>query len=246
MTRVYSHFGYSISFVVVFLVVGAKPQAAVAESSGVSTFKVQGAKHHGHHHHPHFGFGFDGGYHASTAFEGALFGKAAVIDSVGRFRVNDAQAAILREQARAFDRENDLAQVQAFHARLEIARTAREAERARRTAKAAAGQQLLQARQTVVHAAAYQLNTNELNLATGEIRWPAVLEAAKFAADRARIEELVVRQARYGADQSVAEEIARVSERLSRSLRTEIRVLPRAEYLVAQKFLMGLRFASNS
>jgi hypothetical protein len=219
----------------------------VGESSHSSSSGKAGGKHFGHrhgHHHPHFGFGFDGGFHSSTALEGALFGKAAVIDSVGRFRVNDAQANILNEQARALDRENDLLQVKAFHARLEIARQAREAERARRAAKAIEGQKLLKARQIVLHAAAYQLTADELNLATGEIRWPAVLDAAKFAAERARIEELVVRQARYGADDVVTAEIVRASERLARALRAEIGVLPRAEYLAAQKFLMGLRFAS--
>jgi hypothetical protein len=246
MSRIRSHFGYSVGLVVVALTLAAA-NVASAESSGVSTFKVQGGKHFGHHgHHPHFGFGFDGGFHASTAAEGFLFGKAAVIDSVGRFRVNDAQANILNEQARALDRENDLLQVKAFHARLQIARQTREAERARRAAKQIEGQQLLRARQNVVHAAVYQLNADELNLVTGEIRWPAVLEAAQFAADRARIEELVVRQARYGADDLVTAEIVRASERLARALRAEIGVLPRAEYLAAQKFLVGLRFASNS
>jgi hypothetical protein len=246
MSRVHSHFGYSVRLVVVALTLAVAGVASAESSHSSSSGQTKHfAFHHGHHH-PHFGFGFDGGFHASTALEGALIGKAAVIDSVGRFRVNDAQANILNEQARALDRENDLLQVQAFHARLEIARKAREAERARRAAKAIEGQQLLQARQIALHAAVYRLNTDELNLTTGEIRWPAVLEAAKFAAERARIEELVVRQARYGADDVVTAEIVRASERLARALRAEIGVLPRAEYLAAQKFLVGLKFASNS
>ena len=43
-----------------------------------------------------------------------------MIDALGNFQVNAAQAAILREQARALDRENDLAHVVAFHARLDL------------------------------------------------------------------------------------------------------------------------------
>src|SRR5262245_15068993 len=59
-------------------------------------------------------YGGYGDYHASTAAEGFLRGKAAVIDAIGNFEVNDAQAAILREHARALDRENDLKQTEAL------------------------------------------------------------------------------------------------------------------------------------
>jgi hypothetical protein len=202
--------------------------------------------HHRHHFHGH-GHGFVGGgygYHSSTALEGALRGKAAVIDAVGNFQVNSAQAAILFEQARAFDRENDLAQVVAFRARLEIARKAREAERVRKAAQAAEGRLIVAERQAVVHRNAYRLSESELNAATGAIDWPAVFGASKFEADRVRIEELFARQVRYGADAGVRAEIVRTSERMARALRSEISLMPRAEYLAAQKFLMGLRFAS--
>ena len=62
-----------------------------------------------------YGYGSFGSYHASTAAEGFLRGRAAVIDAIGNFRVNDAQAGILREQGRALDRENDLKQTEALH-----------------------------------------------------------------------------------------------------------------------------------
>jgi hypothetical protein len=246
MARVFNTFGDLVGIVVVvFITSVAKPQAAVAESGYEGHGKH--AFHHGHH--PHVGFGYGGGlygYHSSTALEGALRGKAAVIDAVGVFRVNDAQAAILREQARALDRENDLAQVAAFHTRLDLARQAREAERARRAAAAAEGKAIKAARQAVVHAAAYQLSPAELNVATGEIAWPAVLGAARFAAERARIEELFARRARYGADEATAVEIGRISEELARALREEISLVPRSEYFAAQRFLLGLKFAANS
>src|SRR6476620_11317014 len=61
-----------------------------------------------------FGYGAYGSYHASTAAEGFLRGKAAVIHALGNFEVNDAQAGILREQGRALDRENDLKQTEAL------------------------------------------------------------------------------------------------------------------------------------
>jgi hypothetical protein len=107
------------------------------------------------------------------------------------------------------------------------------------------GKAIKAARQAVVHAAAYRLSPVELNMVTGEIGWPAVLSTERFATDRARLEELFARQARYGADTALAVEIGRVSERMARSLREEISVLPRAEYFAAQRFLMGLKFAAK-
>jgi hypothetical protein len=243
MARVYNTSGYLVGVVVVLVALVAKPQAAEAESG----YERHG-KHAFHLHHPHVGFGYGGGfygYHSSTALEGALRGKAAVIDAVGNLRVNSAQAAILLEQARALDRENDLAQVAAFHARLDLARQAREAERARRAEALEAGRALSRERQAVVHAAAYRLSPAELNVATGEIGWPAVLGSAKFAADRVRMEQLFAWRSRYGADEATAVEIGRVSERMARALREEISVAPRSEYLAAQRFLLGLTFAAK-
>ncbi len=43
-----------------------------------------------------------GYYHSSTAAEGFLRGRAAVIDALGNYQVNEGQAEILREQARAW------------------------------------------------------------------------------------------------------------------------------------------------
>ena len=43
-------------------------------------------------HSPSYGYGSYGSYHASTAAEGFLRGRAAVIDALGNFKVNDAQA----------------------------------------------------------------------------------------------------------------------------------------------------------
>src|SRR2546430_16796847 len=61
-----------------------------------------------------------GSYHASTAAEGYLRGRAAVIDSLGNFEVNDGQAEILREQGRALNRENNLKQTEALQSQLKM------------------------------------------------------------------------------------------------------------------------------
>src|SRR4051812_7564043 len=81
-------------------------------------------------------------YHASTAAEGFLRGKAAVIDSLGNFEVSDGQAQILREQARSLDRENDLKQTQALQLQKKMWSDARIQARNERLIRAAEGQKL--------------------------------------------------------------------------------------------------------
>src|SRR6185436_12828406 len=70
------------------------------------------------------GYGY-GSYHASTVAEGYLRGRAAVIDALGNYAVNSSQAAILSEQARSLNRENNLEQTAAFHAQQKMISDAR-------------------------------------------------------------------------------------------------------------------------
>src|SRR4051794_13627539 len=98
---------------------------------------------HGHQAMPYGPSSGYGGYHASTAAEGFLRGKAAVIDAVGNFEVNDAQAQILREHARALDRENKLKQTEALQLQKKMWNDARIQARKDRLIRAAQGQQLL-------------------------------------------------------------------------------------------------------
>jgi hypothetical protein len=85
-----------------------------------------------------------------------------------------------------------------------------------------------------------------LNTVTGQIRWPVALQAAKFGRNRSRMEELFRQHVGYGHPQpGTAEEIARCSDELIRSLQRDIRTLPRDEYLAGQKFLRGLKIEAS-
>jgi hypothetical protein len=60
------------------------------------------------------------------------------------------------------------------------------------------------------------------------------------------MQDLFRQLASYGdAEPSVVAEIARSSAAFARVLRTEIRTLDRDEYMAAQKFLLGLKFAAK-
>jgi hypothetical protein len=186
------------------------------------------------------GFGFTHS-HSSTVAEGYLRGKAAVIDSLGNFLISQSQAAILFEQARALDRENDLRQTQALHVQQALWREARDANRLYREKRLAEGRVKLAARKVRVHQAVYRVTPTQLNPTTGEIRWPAALAASKFDTDRSRLQELVRQFVSYpdgGSD--VASEIAKLTTTLRRGLQKDIRILDRDEYLAAQKFLVAL------
>jgi hypothetical protein len=199
-------------------------------------------------HHPvvplpvEFGFSQD---HSSTALEGALRGKAAVIQAIGNFELSASQAAILREQARALERENRVQQTIALHAQQALWRQARELKRTEREAAAAAGKAKLAARSVSLYGQVYALSADELDRRTGQIGWPTVLKASRFQDHRIGLEELFRMHIGYGDTRpQVQNEIGRRIDLLSRALRREVQSMPRADYMAAQKFLKGLKYAA--
>jgi hypothetical protein len=186
-------------------------------------------------------------HHSSTSAEGFLRGKAAVIQAHGNFRLSEAQAQILRQQARWLDRENDLLQTQALLAQKKMWDDARAAERKEQEARRIEGQQLLATRQATVYRQVYQLSTDEFDSITGAITWPTVLQNEYFDRERERVTELVRQQFAYGEPKpATAFQVNRAVEKLADSLRTVISEVPRDEYLAAQKFLTGLRYTTES
>lgn len=191
-------------------------------------------------------FGFTQ-HHSSTAAEGYLRGKAAVIQAIGNFRLSESQTEILRQQARSLDRENDLQQTAALLTQQKMWEDARYQARRDRDARRAAGLQLAAQRSVTVLRQTYQLPTSAIDPITGEIHWPAALMAEKFATHRVALERLIKDHVIYGESHPEATaEIARTVDLYSKDLRREIRSVPRDEYTAAQKFLMGLKYSDLS
>ena len=185
--------------------------------------------------------------HSSTAAEGFLRGKAAVIQSLGNFQLSKSQADILRQQARWLDRENDLKQTEALIAQKKLWGDARTQSQKSRTARRADGRLVLAERQTTVYRTAYQLSAHELDTTTGTICWPAGLDRAKFDDCRAELGELFQQHFGYGEPQAAtADRISHTIDNVSRSLKADRGDLPRDEYLAAQKFLTGLKYAATT
>ena len=215
---------------------------AVGQSSG-----YEGGSDHHSQSFSYGGYGSYGSYHASTAAEGFLRGKAAVIDALGNFEVNDAQAGILREQGRALDRENDLKQTEALLLQKKMWEDARIQARRDRAARSLEGQQILAERRATVYRDAYLLSAEELNIKTGQIAWPEALQDGRFEANRVRLEELFRQHVGYGVPRAnVARQIARSIDQWSRVLRSEVSSMSREDYLAAQKFLLGLKYGAEA
>jgi hypothetical protein len=186
-------------------------------------------------------------HHSSTALEGALRGRAAVIHAWGNNYVNRAQALILREQARALYRENRVKLTQALQYRHELWDNAREKERNDQRARAADGQQRIAEQRSTVFPDVYQLSSTEFDATTAAITWPSVLQDAKYQGTRERVEELFRIQLGYGEPQpGTAKQIARNIENLRRALQRDIHNLPSDEFLAASKFLVGLTVTAES
>jgi hypothetical protein len=183
--------------------------------------------------------------HSSTAAEGYLRGKAALIQAHGNFQLSESQAQILRQQARWLDRENDLKQTAALNAQKQMWADARAKERIDRNAAAKAGRQLAEERAATVYRRAYQLSADDINPTNGGLRWPAALQGEKFASQRAEIEQLFVQYVMSGGNlEEVAVELTRRVNRCAKSLRGDSKTLPREEYNASQKFLLGLKYTS--
>jgi hypothetical protein len=190
-------------------------------------------------------FGFSQ-HHSSTAAEGFLRGKSALIQALGNFELSDSQAQILWQQARSLSRDNDLKQTEALQAQKKMWSDARIQERTDRNARIAAGQQVIAAKRATVYRAAYRLSAGDLNVATGAINWPAALQNAKYQPVREQVEELFRQHASYGSSQSsTATEISRSIDSWTRTLRSEVGSMPREDYAASVKFLLGLKFAAE-
>jgi hypothetical protein len=183
---------------------------------------------------------------SSTALEGALRGRAALVEAQGNFDVSESQAAILWQHARALDRDNKVQQTVALYAQKDLWRQARDSARQIQAERDAEGKAKFAELRATVYRRAYALEANELNPHTGEIYWPAALQAGKFECERRRVEQLFRILVSYPDPQpQVVEDIGRHVDALVRTLRTDMCSLPRDEYLAAQKFLRGLKYVAG-
>jgi len=157
---------------------------------------------------------------------------------MSNYELRESRAGILREQARAMDRENNLMQTEALLAQKKMWSDARFQERAE-------GRKRIAVQRATIYRQAYQLSARDLNVKTGAIRWPNLLQDVKFQENRTKIEELFRQHIGYGTVQvNMAKEIARSADQWAQVLQKDVGSMPREDYLAAQKFLLGLKYGA--
>ena len=187
-------------------------------------------------------------YHHDSTFPSALVrARAALLYSQGAYLVNHNQALILHELARWMYLRNRVEVTRSLYARLELQRVYREQQRMLRQARIAAGLASLAERQRTYYHTTYRLSPSELDLATGWITWPEILEHSKYSDYREQVDELYRIHLGYGDPQvDTAARIVDSVESWEKVLRHDRVRMPREVFLAAQKFLRGLKYEAAS
>ena len=175
-------------------------------------------------------------HHASTAAEGWLRGRAALLHAQGNYMLAASQAMICHEQARwlALDNRQRWLEhrfwLKAWH----------EADLQRRIE---ARRAQLAARRLSTFGV-FMLRPDEINRATGQIAWPMILMSPVFHGPREQLNTLFVLRTQYPAPAAEAE-IDRSVQHLIRGLQRHVAHVDRGEYLAAQDFLRGLLYENE-
>ncbi len=215
--------------------------AALLTAAG--TCRAQVVVHPVFAHPGHFGYGVPqyGWYHhhSSTAAEGYLRGRAAVVRSRGYANYFNSQAAINNTIARRNNIENSLYGTNAYFNMREINRQARADERGPR--------QTEEARVRIAKKAAPKgLSPSEFDAVAGEINWPVLLRYDSLSRKRTVLEQIFRQRADTGS--MSAEDYMKANDTINAllaDLRGAVRKVPPTQYTEARQFLEGLAYEAG-
>jgi hypothetical protein len=181
-----------------------------------------------------------GGYYSSpgTAAGSAMNGMANVISAQGNYNLATSAAAINMTQARRNEIQNAQLYTDAYFQMRATNRAARKAE----AGPPATMEQLAR----IAHSGAPRpITEKELNPESGQINWPTALQQKTFDKQRAELEEVVLKQVRYGglsfADQMQARNAI---ETMFAGLKENIETLPPQQYADSRSFLNSMIYAT--
>lgn len=186
---------------------------------------------------------YGGGYpvytHASTAGESYARGMADVVRSQGQANLNNSAAAINYSIARSNQIKNREAWTSTYFQMRDENRRARAAERRPR----ATMEDLVRYAQA---GKPKPLSPSELDVVSGAVRWPMVLQVDTFADGRAELEKIFASRASSGTmGFSDYMKVRQVTTAMLADLQKHVRDIPPQEYLAAKQFLQSLAYASN-
>jgi hypothetical protein len=185
-----------------------------------------------------------GGYgyptQTSTPLEGIAHGLADVIRSTGDAHLSNSAAAINFSEARRREIENQKFWADTYFAMREANRQYREAEIKRHRGNPEDWVRYAQAGKPK------PLSNHDLDAVTGEIRWPILLSAKNFDAQRVQLEKLFANRAYHGvmgADDFLT--AVRLSGEMLAGLKGRIQDYPPQQYMAARKFLESLIYEAG-
>ncbi|MBU4271798.1 MAG: hypothetical protein KKE86_14440 [Planctomycetes bacterium] len=186
---------------------------------------------------PYYG-GSPYSYHSSTAAEGAARGMGDVIRSQGQYNLATSKAAVNLGEARRRQIENDEQWTSTYFQMRDINKQHRDAELKRRRGNPEDWIRYAQAGKPK------PLSGSELDAVTGEIRWPMLLTAENFDAQRAELQSTFTARAYHGV--LGAEDFSKTSrliDQMIAMLKDGIGDVPPQQYITAKKFLESLAYA---
>jgi len=186
------------------------------------------------------GYGYGGGYHSSTAAEGAFRGLADFTRSIGEADYMSSLAGINRQETLSRAIDNKKKAVETYFEIKQINRAAREAARPQPLT-------YTQYAKLAKQEAPQRLNDFDYNRVVGRLNWPAVLATDDFAAERAALNQAFV--GRTAQDVGVStlfnREVSELTAAMQEKLRGQLETMSPMEYIAAKKFLASVAFEAQ-
>jgi hypothetical protein len=181
--------------------------------------------------------GWDSGYHASTAAEGALTGMANAISAQGQYNLSTSEAAINMEEAQRRDIENRGKWTETYFEMRRTNKAYQDSLKKPRDPEAAL--RYAQAQKPK------RLTLSELGV-SGDIHWPAKLSADKYADERQELDKLFTERAQKGSlSAKEASQVRDTTRAMLDDLKADIDSMAPADYTKSKQFIVSLSYEAS-
>lgn len=185
---------------------------------------------------PARGWGWNSPYRASTAAESYARGHAAAVASHGYYNLMSAQARVVHAEAASREIDNREQAIDSYFAMREKNRQERAAARRPRPTSE-------QLERIAAAGRPDPLSPSEVNMVTGEITWPRLLQEQEFGEFRAALEDVFAQRAPTGQLPSDTAGAARqATDGMMAQLKTRVRDVNQQEYIGARRFIESLAY----
>jgi hypothetical protein len=186
------------------------------------------------------GYGYGGGYHASTEAEGVLRGGADFLRGIGEGNYYTSLALVNTQEAVSRAIDNNKKAVETYFEIKQINRAAREAARPQPLT-------YTQYAKLAKQGAPDRLNDVDYNRVMGRLNWPAVLASDDFAAERTALNQVFVGRTAQdvGVSTNFHRDVRELTAAMQAKLRARLDTMSPMEYIAAKNFLTSVAFESQ-